>query len=163
MASPELKSSQIECEGSPVPKVFPRLRTVQIEYEPRPKVSGLFKNWVSTVVFSRATDAGVNLVAQIVGEDLLDLAVVNTNTSFDAQSKWRYLVLQYINRSSGQTITVRLSYNDVDDVWSGPAEFLSTSTLGTWEKRSIIIHAHTGLELVLTPTDIVGGDVTLNA
>lgn len=158
----ELRSTQVEYRGSPVPLIFPQNLQTQIEYVFQPLTTGILQEGIVTTVFSRAAVAGVALTAQITPADLLAYVEVSGNTNFDAEAKWRYIIAQYLHRDSGQIFNI--IHRDAGALWVGVLTFTTNSALGIWDKRSMIIHALTGVELILLPTRFFDGEsLVLNA
>jgi hypothetical protein len=88
---------------------------------------------------------------------LLALPAVSGNTEFDTESKWLYIVLQYINDETGEKFTSR--HRKVGADWDEPYFFFpSTISLGSLRKRAIIIVAKTGAELALLPATFTEGE-----
>lgn len=156
MTSPELYSVQAEYRSSPVPGFIPDNRSSQVEYKYDPKYTGILRNGIAATVFSLAIIANVPQISQITPADLLAYAEVNTNSNFNAENLWRYIIVQYRHRTSGQIVNI--VHRKVGAVWTGYLNLISTSATGTWVKRSTIIEDFNGNELILLPTRFQDGE-----
>lgn len=170
MADVELHAVQVEYEGAPVPLARPLLQAVQVEYEgvpvplARPALTGLqleyvydpdtttgpIQGGIVNPLILLSTMAGVPILSRITPADLLAYTEVSSDTDFDAESKWRYIVVQYLHRETGQIRNIHHRKNGA--VWEGYFIMLANSAQGYWDKRSILIRALNEAELILHPT-----------
>jgi hypothetical protein len=159
MADPEVQGAQVEYEGNPVPLARPNPYSLQIEYRYLPLNSGVIGpvSGVVETLFSKSTQAGIILTSRVAPADLLAFSEVSTNSNFDAESKWSFLIVQYIHDASGQKLTSR--HRKVGADWDDPYFFFPTTIhTGSFRKRAVIIVAKTGDELVLLPGNFGDGE-----
>lgn len=157
MPNVELAAVQVEYKGSPVPLSRPLLEQAQVEYIYSPTTStGIIQSGIVDPSMSLAVVAGTALTSQVTAADLLAYSEVSGNASFDAESKWRYLIVQYLHRISGQIRNVR--HRKVGGVWVGYLVLDAVSATGYWDHRSTIIRANNGAELILLPTRFLSGE-----
>lgn len=153
---PRLRGAQVEYQGSPVPLCIPRFRGMQVEHIHVPLTSGIIQNGIIDFYISLAAVVGTTLVSQITPADLLAYTELSSNTSFDAEAKWRYIIVQYLQKESGQIRNVYHRKNGA--VWNGNLTFASNSAIGRWGKRGMIIRSVNDNELVLPPTRFYDGE-----
>lgn len=147
---------QTEYSGAPVPLARPLPRGTQQEYVYNPLTTGPLQNGIVDPLFSRAGIAGTPITIQLTPADLLTYSEISSNSSFDAESKWRFIVWHYLHSASG--FTKKIILRKIGAVWNGTFTFTMSDPLGTWTKRTNIIKANTGAELILLPSRFVDGE-----
>lgn len=157
MVDVELYQSQIEYDGNPVPLARPFLRNnTQFEYIYDPLLSGPLQANVVTPLIFKSELANIPITMQITPSDLLAYSEVSTNSNFDAESKWRFIVVQHLNRDFNSFKNVIL--RKVGSVWKGYFSFSANASEGYWDKRSVLIKAKNGVQLILFPTRFYDGE-----
>lgn len=151
---PKFRSAGVEYTPcNPVPVCMPRSRHVAIEYKAsdNPLTTGLVSGGQIIHYASKATMTDVELTSRIPPAVLLAISTVSNSEPHDAEAKWRYLLVQYINRQTNEIFNI--VHRKVGANWDGKFFFPGTIELGSLAKRSVIIVAKTGPQLILLPTE----------
>lgn len=157
-ASPRPFSIQVEYQGFIVPlPAIPRILSRQIEYVTLPLTSGLVdENGDVRGLLSIASDGDTEVPSRVVPEDVLAIAEVSGNPLFDDADKWDYVVVQYLHDDSYTVLNIIHKLNGAN--FLGELAFFASSVQGSYRKRSIILRAKTGEELILLPTNFDDSD-----
>lgn len=155
MALAELRGVRVEYGPLVVPLARPFLLGVKLEYTAFAMPSGLVQNGVVDQLITLSISADTPLLSRIDPAELLAYTQVSSNTDFDAEAKWRYLVLQFMHRDSGQLRNVY--QRKVGAFWEGYLVLEAGSPTGYWDHRSTMLKALTGSELILLPTRFLDG------
>jgi hypothetical protein len=191
IAVPQLYAAQTEYGGNPVPIAVPQLYSLQLEYKFVNEVeknysgsivvfaptvdrtftgsvhsftqsSGFLDNGTPTNTLSRAAIANTDVTFRLVATEVLGYAAVSGNPEFSSETSWRYLVAQYKHNASGEIKNIII--RKISGNWDGVIKFTAVAPTGTWTKRSIMLKANDGAELILLPTTFVPSEnLTLNA
>lgn len=91
---------------------------MQAEYIRDPETSnGIIQGGIVDPAVSLTVSASVPLLSKIAAADLLAYSEVSSNANFDDEAKWRYLVVQYLHRVSGQIRNIHHRKNG--SFWEG--------------------------------------------
>lgn len=191
LCQPRLHSAQTEYRGNPVPLAQPRLHGVQIEYAADTSVtktysgslviiaptvnktytgsvtsftqsSGFLSSGTPTNTLSRAAVANIDTTFRLIAAEVLGYGAVSGNPEFAAETSWRYVVAQYKHNASGELKNIII--RKVSGNWDGIIKFTGAAPLGTWTKRSLMLKANDGAELILLPTTFTPSEnLTLNS
>lgn len=156
MAAVELRGVSIEYKGRSLPRAMPRVAGLSVEFTIHPYTSGILIGDKVNHNFSLAQYGDVILVSKLLTTDLEALPKVIADPAFADSADWDYVLVQYLNRSSGDILN--LIHRASGSYHQGEMFIPSGFAVGFLDKRSVIIRNLSGNELILLPTDFEDGE-----